>query len=124
MRSVRVGGLVLLGLVSPFLVSAQTKHFAAGEAKNHVGENATICGHVASTRYACRSRGQPTFMNLDEPYPNQIFTIVIWGSDRSKFGEPETNYRDKQVCATGLIKNYRGTPEIELRDPSAIEIQK
>ena len=42
-------------------------------------------------------------MDLDEPYPRQIFTILIWGSDRPKFGEPEVKYENKKVCATGLI---------------------
>jgi hypothetical protein len=26
--------------------------------------------------------------NLDEPYPRETFTILIWGSDREKFGAP------------------------------------
>jgi hypothetical protein len=63
------------------------------DAKNHVGENATICGNVAGTHYAAHSRGNPTFLNLDKPYPDQIFTILIWDSDRSKFGDPEAKYR-------------------------------
>jgi hypothetical protein len=33
---------------------------SAAEAKNHVGERATVCGEVASTRYAARTRGNPT----------------------------------------------------------------
>src|SRR5579884_1444023 len=77
------------GFVSP--VVAETS-LSAGEAKNHIGENATVCGQVASTHFAASSRGRPTFLNLNEPYPNQIFTIVIWGSDRPKFGDPEVRY--------------------------------
>src|SRR6266852_234261 len=51
-------------------------------AKDHVGERVVVCGQVASTHFAARSRGTPTFINLDKSYPNQIFTIVVWGSDR------------------------------------------
>jgi hypothetical protein len=76
----------------------------ATEAKGHVGENATVCGQVASTRYASSSRGAPTFLNLDKPYPNQVFTIVIWGSDRAKFGHPEESYRDKRICGEWLYQ--------------------
>jgi hypothetical protein len=57
---------------------------SATEAKSHVGERATVCGEVASTHYAARSRGNPTFINLDKPYPNEMFTVLIWGSDRPK----------------------------------------
>lgn len=70
--------------------------------------------------YAARSRGQPTFINLDKPYPNQVFTIVIWGSDRSKFGSPEESYREKSVCVTGQIKEFRGVPEVIVSDPAQI----
>ena len=110
-------------LLLPGHVVAQTK-ISAGEAKNHVGQTATVCGNVVSTHYAARTKGSPTFLNLDEPYPRQIFTILIWGSDRSKFGDPETKYGNKKVCVTGLIKDYKGVPEVIAEQPSQIEIQK
>src|SRR5690242_16233401 len=75
---------------------------SAREAGKHGGEQATVCGVVASARYSDRSNGQPTFLNLDEPYPHPIFTILIWGEDRPRFGEPEVRSRDKRVCASGV----------------------
>jgi hypothetical protein len=66
---------------------AQT--IGAPEAKNHVGETAIVCVKFMSTRFATSSRCQPTFLNLATPYLRQIFTVVIWGSDRSKFDRPE-----------------------------------
>ena len=48
------------------------KKLTASEAKEHYGETATVCGDVVSTRYASSTKGQPTFLNLDKPYPNQI----------------------------------------------------
>ena len=67
--------------VWPCLASAAS--LSTEEAASHVGETATVCGTVASANYASHS-------NLDKAYPNQIFTTVIWGSDRAKFGSPET----------------------------------
>jgi hypothetical protein len=89
-------------LLSTFFVfalctAAENHKITAREAKDHVGEVRTVCGKVASTHYAAGSKGQPTFLNLDEPYPGEIFTILIWGSDRSKFSTPETKHRDAQV---------------------------
>jgi hypothetical protein len=114
----------LVGLAGLATLQAQTSKITAAQAKDHVGQRATVCGTVASARYAEKSKGQPTFLNLDEPYPKQIFTILIWGSDRSKFGAPENKYRGTRLCATGLIKLYRGVPEIEASDPTQIEVQK
>jgi hypothetical protein len=104
--------------------NAQTKRVTAAEAKDHIGERTIVCGKVVSANYSSRSKGQPTFLNLDEPYPKQVFTILIWGSDRPKFGEPESKYRDQKVCATGKITSYRGVPEITAADPDQLEIQK
>jgi hypothetical protein len=102
--------------------SAQTA-ISAAEAKNHVGERGTVCGEVASVHYAAETRGNPTFLNLDKPYPNQIFTVLIWGSDRPKFGDPEQTYRNKRICVTGKISDYKGIPEIIASEPSQIKVQ-
>jgi DNA/RNA endonuclease YhcR with UshA esterase domain len=113
-----------LVLLASFSASAQTAKITAGEAKDHVGETRTVCGKVVSTHYATGSKGQPTFLNLDEPYPKEVFTILIWGSDRTKFGTPETKYKDAPVCVTGKITSYRGKPEIITTDPRQIVQEK
>ncbi len=93
----------------------------ASEAAKFIGQSKTVCGHVASTFYARSSRGAPTFINLDKAYPNQIFTVVIWQDDRYKFpGPPEREYKDKDVCVSGVIKVYRGVAEIIVKSPDMI----
>jgi DNA/RNA endonuclease YhcR with UshA esterase domain len=88
----------------------------AEDAGGHVGETATVCGIVASAKFAPGSHSQPTFLDLGKPYPNPAFTAVIFGDDRPKFGTPETTLRGKWVCVTGQIRDYRGKPEIILDD--------
>ena len=98
--------------------------FSSSQAASHVGERGTVCGPVVDTRYATGSRGKPTFLNFDRPYPNHIFTVVIWGSDRGNFpSRPETYYRGKEVCATGLIETYQGKPQIIARNGSQLAIR-
>jgi hypothetical protein len=86
------------------------------DAASHVGENATVCGPVASATYAAQAMAAPTFLDLGKPYPNQDFSAVILGSDRTKFGAPELSLREKQVCVTGEIFLFQGKPEIIMRD--------
>jgi DNA/RNA endonuclease YhcR with UshA esterase domain len=108
------------------LFASQTfaqKKLTAAEAKDHVGETATVCGNVVSTRYAASTRGQPTFLNLDKLYPNQVFTVVIWGSNRTKFGAPESNYKGKQICVVGKITEYRGVPQVIANSPTQITVE-
>ena len=110
--------LILAAWVAAGLpATAAPSPLPAPEAQRHVGEHATVCGIVASTRYSPKTKGQPTFLNFDAPYPKQIFTVVIWGGDRPKFGTPETTLMGRRVCATGTIQLYRGTPEIVVSDP-------
>jgi DNA/RNA endonuclease YhcR with UshA esterase domain len=113
-------GVALAGSLT--VIALAQKRLSPAEAKDHIGETTTVCGSVASTRYAASTKGQPTFLNLDEPYPHQIFTVLIWGSNRGKFGTPETEFKGKRVCVTGKITEYRGAPEIVADDPKQIRI--
>ena len=99
---------------------ADAATLTAAQAKDHMGETATVCGMVASATFAARIKGAPTFLNLDKPYPDQLFTVVIWGSDRPKFHQPEVLYRGKRLCVTGNIKMFRGRPEIIVKELSQI----
>ena len=112
-------GFVLMAIAP---LTAQ-KTLTAAEAQSHVGEQVTVCGKVMSTLFAERSRGSPTFLDVDKPYSERIFTVLIWGMDRSKFGEPETTYRGKRICVTGNIGDYRGVAEIVASEPSQLKLQ-
>jgi hypothetical protein len=115
---------VTVCLVSATVAAAQTAHIPTREAKNHVGEKRTVCGKVVGIHFVSSGKGQPTFVHFDEQYPNQIFTLVIWGTDRPKFGRPEDLYRDKELCVSGKITSYLGIPEIVATSPNQVQIQK
>src|SRR5215472_8500604 len=106
----------LIGLaLCLFFVSAlpaAPASLTAIEAKKHVGEKATVCGLVVDVHFAAGSKGLPTFVNLDKPFPNQVFTVLIWGDDLPKFAENPAKWQNRRVCATGTISEYRGNPEI------------
>lgn len=111
-------GLCSLALLLP--VAGRAQSVAPQDAARYAGQTATVCGVVASARYASRTRAQPTFLNLGQPYPRQVFTVTIFGDERPKFGEPEVTFEGKRVCATGRIEMYRGKPEMILDDPAQL----
>jgi hypothetical protein len=117
---VRLTILAVTLLAIGVVLSGQGKKLTTTEAKDHIGEQATVCGKVASGRYAATTRGKPTFLDLDKPYPDQLFTVLIWGENRAKFGTPEETYRNKNICVTGRIQSYRGEPEIIASDPAQL----
>ena len=74
-----------LGIIDLYHVhiGALAEAISPDQAASHVGQTETVCGTVASTHYAPRSHGQPTFLNLGHAYPNEDFTAVIWGENKS-----------------------------------------
>jgi hypothetical protein len=112
MKTVRILNTLFL-LLSIALLPAVAETITAADAKNHVGDQATVCGEVTGEKTAANSRGKPTFINLDSVYPKQVFTILVWGEDSKNVGElPRVGSR---VCASGVIQDYKGVPEIVVR---------
>jgi DNA/RNA endonuclease YhcR with UshA esterase domain len=114
-----LGGLFTLAAFTLSGVAVHAASITPEEAAAHVGETATVCGLVVSATYAADAPQSPTFLDLGKQYPNQIFTAVIFGGDRPRFGAAET-LRGRRVCVTGEIFLYQGTPEIILRDPQQL----
>jgi len=115
--------LLTLGLLAG-QAHADADTVSAADAANHVGESAKVCGRVASAKYATETRRKPTFLNLDRPYPDQVFTALIWGSDRSAFSYPPESLRGQRICVKGMIELYKGRAEIIVSRPSQIEVQR
>jgi hypothetical protein len=101
---------LLLSVFGLALVPTRAQSISATEAEKHIGQRSTVCGTVTGEHTATSSRGEPTFVNLDGRYPNQIFTLLIWGEDRPSVGTLPAD--GSHVCATGVIQEYRGLPEI------------
>jgi hypothetical protein len=114
--------LALLAVLGIALAAFAANRVAPAEAIHHVGETATVCGRVASAKYV-RSGRMPTFLNLDQPYPNQVFTALIWGAVRPRFKQPPEMLRGSSVCVTGAISAYKGKAEIVVEDPGQIAVQ-
>lgn len=107
-RTLKALFLVLSFAVAP----AYARSITAAEAASHVDQRATVCGKIAGVHTAYRSAGQPTFIDLDRAYPNEVFTAVIWGRDRAAVGT--VSAVGHNVCFTGTISSYRGVPQIVL----------
>jgi exonuclease VII large subunit len=104
---------LLLSALLTAVTATTAQSVKIADAMNHLGETGTVCGKVVSEWTATSSKGEPTFINLDTPYPNQTFRIVIWEEDRQDIGSLPS--QGSRVCATGKIQTYRGVPQIVVR---------
>jgi len=87
---------------------------AWSEAGAHVGSTQRVCGPLRSQR----PWENNVFLNIGLDYPDPgRFTIVLW-----EVGEVETLNPGVTLCVEGRITSYEGVSQIELYDPSRVEI--
>jgi hypothetical protein len=112
--------LVASTLFGSWAFSTTAAPISPEDAARQIGDTATVCGRVASAMFEANVHDQPALLDLGKPAPNAVFTAVIYGADRSKFGTPETSLLGQPICVTGQISDYRGKPEIVLTKPSQL----
>lgn len=116
-------GLILSRVYRPDTELTPEITISAEQAHNHVGKTAKVCGTAASARFIENIGGKPTFINLGEPHPDQVFTIVIWENDRAAWSHPpEQLYRNRDICVTGRIQLHEGVPQIIAERPDQISV--
>lgn len=112
LRTIRVLFAALLVATPPVIAQS----IPAADAGKHIGEQATVCGNIAGKHVVAQSRGAPTFIDIDRPYPHEPFTVVFWERDRASVGTLPSSGR---LCVTGFIEQYRGGAQIVLHAASS-----
>jgi len=112
--------LVIFLLFLSFSSQAQT--VALDSAKNYIGKEITVCGQVQGT-YIGKS-DNTVFLNFGHDYPNQVFSVIIFSDDAKKFADnPATLFKEKNVCVTGTVKEYKGKVEIVVTKVEQLRLQ-
>ena len=114
--------ITLLGYVIPTISLAYSDEDVISylDAGDYIGQTKIVEGTIVGTfKY---TQGNVIFLNFHDPYQG-YFTSIIWSSDWDNFPfAPEVYYEGEEVRVTGEIIEYKGTPEIVVRDPSQIEV--
>lgn len=92
------------------------------EAKYHEGFEISVVGKVVSTKFTSKSRA--TFINLDQSFPNQVFTVTIWGDNRKNFSyKPEEKLEGEYIKVTGKVSlDKNGVPSINVTNEKQVEV--
>jgi hypothetical protein len=86
------------------------------DADQYYGQYVIVEGTIVNTY----NSGRVCFLNFDV---DQYFTAVIFACDFPNFPElPESSYLGKKAHIAGIIKNYKGKPEIIVKTPNQIRI--
>jgi micrococcal nuclease len=111
-------------LASSISLSAQTK-ITPDEAAKHIGDSVTVCGKIFGGKYFDRGENKITLLNMGAAYPQSPLTIVIDADSRKNFSnKPEEFYTDKYVCISGVVKEYKGKPQIIIAKEADVTVQK
>jgi len=103
----------------PFVIgcSSQTT-IKPGDAKDYIGQKVTVVGTVDQVYHSTKA----IFLDIGGKYPNNAFSAVIFSSSWNRF-ENINSYEGKEVEVTGIVKEYRGKPEVILNGTDQIKIK-
>ncbi len=87
------------------------------DATNHYDEVMIVTGKVAQVTV----RPTVTFLNLDQPFPNSPFSVVIFHGHSSFYGDANA-LKGKSIEIRGKIKKYNDKPEIALDSTNQLTV--
>ncbi|MCB9034416.1 MAG: DNA/RNA non-specific endonuclease [Chitinophagales bacterium] len=94
------------------------------QAIDYIGKDACVCGKAVSVKTVENGKSNPTYINLDKSYPNQLFTVVIYGKNKGNFSYDFNTLKDKTICVSGKVGQYKGTPQIIANSEKQIEVKE
>ncbi|MGE8523499.1 MAG: hypothetical protein ACN6NK_05930 [Acinetobacter pseudolwoffii] len=103
--------------LAPQSISQNASVVQSNQATRYIGEYKTVCGHVAQIK--AFSKG--TYLNLGGAYPSQDLTVVVWSSDQYQVGDIQ-RYANENICVSGEISTYKGTPQIKLSSSDQVSM--
>jgi len=95
------------------------------QVKEYMDKEVCVVGKVVS--YKLASEGKTTnYINIDKPYPESIFTVVISNSYLKKLNIKIEDLKDKVICVKGTITTYKNDPKQipQIFNPIGIDIKK
>ena len=89
----------------------------------HKGEKVVFCGTPAEV-YVTKKANGPVFLRFGDNYPDAYFTVVIFSevacADREALA---TRLKGHALRVRGLVKPYKGRPEIILKRMADLEVE-
>ncbi len=103
----------------PGLSAAESIFCTPAQAADHLGKYATVTGIVAEVHTTAKGN---VMLQFGGQYPKQVFSVVIFAGDRSKFDDLNA-LLGKTVSVTGSIRLYQEKPEIIVKRRDQLKVQ-
>jgi hypothetical protein len=111
--------LLLPVLLLATMVCCWAEPIPPEDAKNHIGENASVRGLVEQVSFSKKGHA---FLNFGGRYPNQVFTGFIPAQNVVAIGGQQflQSLAGNPITLRGKIELYKGRPEIVISSSSQI----
>ena len=92
---------------------------------DYMDKEVYVVGKVVSFKLAAEGKNT-NYINIDKPYPESVFTVVISNSYLEKLNIKIEDLKDKNICIKGKITTYKNDPKQipQIYNPISIEIMK
>ncbi|MEZ4806800.1 MAG: DNA/RNA non-specific endonuclease [Flavobacteriales bacterium] len=109
------------GEVEPLKAPLPNGMFNTVQAKYHIGNTATVCGTVVSTRKTAKAKA--IYLNFDRMHPHQDFYATIWEYNGPNFSyDPEVYLLNKKICVTGKVTIFDEIPRISINNEHEVRL--
>ena len=116
---------VMLFAVSVAVAQEPSGAVAAEDAWRSKGSEQKVCGQIVDTSYATSIPNAPTYLYLDRPRPEQVFTVEIPSAKRDLFGDnPEKSLRGKSICVIAKIESDGMDGAVDRRHRAKVLIEE
>lgn len=91
---------------------------------HYEGQFIRVCDLVTGI-HVSTGKSVTTFINFGEPFPGNSFSMVIFQRDAEGFSYKPAEFLDnKKLCITGMVKIYKGKPEIIVTNEKQIRVEE
>lgn len=93
--------------------------------KDYMDKEVCVLGKVVSFKLATEGKFT-NYINIDKPYPESVFTVVITNNYREKLNLKIEDLKDKNIYIKGKVTTYKNDPKQipQIFNPISIEIKK
>ena len=116
--------LLLFLLIHFSITSFAQVTINSSQANENIGNEVVLKGKIASIKLAAEGKST-NYLNIDKPYPDNIFTVVVSNKYLEEHLLDITNSKGKEIIVKGTITVYDKDPKKipQIFNPLEIEIK-
>ena len=116
--------VISLALLMSLVPALAGETVAAKDAAKYAGKTVTVVGTVASA-LCTQEKGKSSYINLEQPYPNDPFVVRISGEDCAKMDQAIFK-KGIKISVTGEVNLAEKTKKayMVVKDPAQVKMEK